>query len=740
MLITIAGISAVLIFVSIFIFEIYQGAFGNLPGITELSSIKNEQASIVYSSEGMVIGEFFTENRINITMADIPVHLKNALIATEDKRFFSRTKSDIRSIVRVLFKTILLGNKNGGGGSTLSQQLIKNIYGRADYGVLSLPVNKIKEIILAGRIEKIYSKDQLILLYLNSVPFGEEVYGVESAARRYFSKHTNELSVQESAVLIGLLKANTFFNPRLNPANSLARRNLVLTLMAKEHYLSKGECDSVKELPLELKYENMQLTPPAGYFVFQVKKRATELLDSIASVTGQKYNLEKDGLRIYTTLSLPLQRIALEAVKDHLSVMQKLLDNELVQNSSKKQWYTKHGSDSKENQANRRLKEVELFDWNGMQVKKISSLDSLWYYYKLLNAAVLIADPRNGKILAWIGGNHFGKLPFDMVLSHRQVASAFKPFVYATAIEQGFTPCDYLANAVSVYPQFDDWEPQNYDHTSTPDSAVAFWYALVNSINLPTVDLYFKVGSEDLLHTCRMLGFPEISEKTPSIALGTLDLSLFEVVRAYSTFANYGKMNELVMIDKIVDSQGNTLYENRDNLALPIFSHETSDKITAILQQVINQGTASRIRNEYGIKAKLAGKTGSAQNYSDAWFIAYTPEMVIGTWVGAFSPGMHFENSKGSGSSLALPIVAKVIKRIERDDTLRKNYLTPFDIPDETYSFLQCEPYRQKGIPGFLNRLLNEGLGKKSSKPPNDKEGKKVKKRKSFFDKIFKDN
>ncbi len=574
-------ISSVILLIGLLFFLIYFGGFGLLPDKNALSAISNEEASLVFSSDSILIGKYFAQNRTNINWEQIPVHLKRALIATEDKRFFNHKGYDSRSYFRVLLKSILLGDNSGGGGSTLTQQLVKNLYGRNDFGFLSLPVNKIKEIIIASRIEDIYTKEELLLLYLNSVPFGEDVYGVESAAHRYFNKPASELNIEESAVLVGMLKANTYFNPQLNPENSLARRNLVLNLMEKEHYLTTESEDSLRKLPLKLNYENLNLKAPAGYFVYQVKKKTLELLDSIK--TGKGYNLEKDGLKIYTTLNMQVQEISSEAVKNHLVVMQKLLDKELESSRIKKQWYKKQKQDARAYDKDTLKREVKLFDWEGIQTKNISKLDSLWHYYKMLNASVLITNPKNGEVITWIGGNHFRTIPFDMVLSHRQIASAFKPVLYATALETGISPCLYLENKENKYPGYEDWEPQNFNHASTPDSTVALWYALAYSMNLPTVDLYFKVGRENLINTCNKLNFPHFTDDAPSNALGTLDLSLYEIVRAYGSFANKGQMNELVMINKITDADGNTLYIRESTESAKVFSTETSQVITAIL-------------------------------------------------------------------------------------------------------------------------------------------------------------
>ena len=728
-------ISSVILLLIFFFLLVYFGSFGKLPDKKELAAISNEEGSLVYSADHILIGEFFAENRTNIHQKDIPDHLKKALIATEDKRFFSHKGYDTRSYFRVFLKSIMLGDKSGGGGSTLTQQLVKNLYGRDDYGIISMPVNKIKEIIIATRIENVYSKDELLLLYLNSVPFGDDVYGVETAAHRYFNKPARELRIEESAVLVGLLKANTYFNPRLNPENSLARRNMVFKQMEKEHYITAQEEARLRKLPISLNYENVTVESPAGYFVQQVKTKTLELLKSIKNAEGNNYNLEKDGLKIYTTLNMHIQDLATKAVKNHLAAMQPLLDNEIERSSVKKQWFKKQKQNSSSPENDLKKRKVELFDWNGVKTKNISKSDSLWYYYKMLNAAVLITNPKNGDVLTWIGGNHFNTLPFDMVMSHRQIASAFKPFLYATALENGFAPCTYLENEVNKYPGYEDWEPQNYNQESTPDSTVALWYALAHSMNLPTVDLYFKVGRDNLINTCNRLKFPKFTTDAPSIALGTLDLSLYEIVKAYAAFADKGEMNELSMITKITDANGKILYSRKSTEPDKVFTPETTEMITAILQEAINHGTGTRIRSTYGIRSALAGKTGTAQNFSDAWFIAYTPDLVLGTWVGARTPDIHFFSGNGSGSALALPIVATVISGIENNAELRNKYLTPFPLSEDDYTFLQCDPYKQIGIKGFFNRLFS-GSSKDGAETKN-KDDKGVK---SFFKKLFKND
>lgn len=733
-------LASVILLSGLLFLSVYLGLFGRLPDNKGLMSISNEEASLVFSSDNVIIGKYFAENRTNIKKEDIPKHLKNALIATEDKRFFSHKGYDVFSYFRVLFKSILLRD-NSGGGSTLTQQLVKNLYGRKNYGFLTLPVNKIKEAIIAARLEKLYGKDDLLLLYLNSVPFGEDVYGVESAARRFFSKPARKLKIEESAVLIGMLKANTYYNPVLNPENSRTRRDVVLSLMKKENYLTTKQADSLRRLPLKLTYERTNSS--TGYFVQQVRKKTEELLDSINDAKDTDYNLEKDGLKIYTTLNAKIQDFAAKAISNHLAGMQKLLDKELENRRVKKQWLSRQKKLSENYTDDSRKRKTKLFDWEGTATKNVSKFDSLWHYYKMLHAAVLVTDPKSGEIITWIGGNNFQLLPFDMVLSHRQIASTFKPVLFAAALEENIQPCTYLENTKTKYDGFENWEPENFNKESTSDSTVAFWYALTHSMNLPSVDLYFKVGKDKLENTCERLGLPGFKNDAPSIALGSLDVSLLEIVNAYSAFANQGQMKNLVMIKKITDAKGKVLYTAKLSEARQVLDTNTSATITAILQQVIKQGTGAGIRSRYGFQSELAGKTGTAQNYSDAWFVAYTPNLVVGTWVGASTPDIHFYSANGSGASLALPIAGNILKNIENNAGLKSKYLTTFGFSEDAYAFLQCDPYYQIGVKGFFNRLFGR---KDKDKPETDTVAAKPKEEKeeggirALIRRVFKGN
>ncbi|NOR87480.1 MAG: hypothetical protein GQ527_07720 [Bacteroidales bacterium] len=743
-----------LILFALFFLSIYIGIFGSLPDNTELAAIHKEEASLVLSSDGSLLGKYFAENRTNISRIEIPDHLINALIATEDKRFYQHEGYDMRSYLRVFFKTILMGNRSAGGGSTITQQLIKNLYGRNYHNFLSMPINKVKEAIIAARLEKVFSKEEVLVLYLNSVPFGENVYGIEAAATRYFDKHAIDLNIQESAVLVGILKANTYYNPRLNPDNAERRRNQVIALMKKETFLSKIESDSIKALPLELSYANYQKESPAAYFVHQVKRKALNILETQEVATGIHYDIEKDGLQIYTSLDIQLQDFAQDAVSKQLKKMQSLLDKELKRSAKRQKW-EKSLANNYSIEALSTIRKREIFEWDGMKTEDMSLADSLWHYHKMLNAAVLIADPKTGKVLTWIGGNHYRYLAYDLIYAKRQIASAIKPLIYAAALETELTPCSYLNNEAKTYEDYNGWKPENYNRVSTPDSTVALWYALANSMNVPTVDLYFQTGHQAVADLLRRLKIQAPKEETPAIALGSLDISLFEIIRAYSTFANEGEIyDDLQMIDKITDASGNIIYESKTTKSQEVISPEICSQLTAILQKAVNEGTGTQIRRRFGIQADLAGKTGTSQNYSNAWFMSYTPNLVIGTWVGARSPEIHFRGGLGSGSALALPISGEIISQIEKEKQLKAQYLTPFTTDSLTLALLDCPAYHEKGLSGFVHRLTTKDEEKaqlkkgKAEKRLSKKEERKARRKKKkedkeksgvrkFFDKVF---
>ena len=697
-----------------FVFLVHEGVFGPLPSRTELRHIESEQATLVLANDNTLIGKIFATNRTNIKSDQLPEHLTQALIATEDRRFFQHEGYDARSYMRVVFKTLLLGNRGSGGGSTITQQLVKNLYGRANFGFLSLPANKVREAIIAYRMEQLYSKRQILTLYLNSVPFGENVYGIEAAAQRYFNKSTTQLKPEESAVLIAILKANTYYNPRLHPNHARQRRNKVLNSMAQADFISTNKADSLSTLQLKLDYSNYQLDSPSGYFVHQVKLAAQSILSEFEDLPNGSFDLEKDGLKIYTTLDPTLQTFARQAARKQLAAMQPKLDADLNRRQFRREWEQQPTQTQDPRWQENTMTYGNYVTPTGLAPDSMSYQDSLWHYKKMLHAAVLMMRPKTGEVLAWVGGNNFRYLPFDLILARRQVASAFKPILYATALENGMNPCTYLSDEEKVYPNYEGWRPENFDHTSGGE--VALWYALMHSMNLPTVDLYFLTGWNKLNGVCAQLGIDLPDQPSPAVALGSADVALNDMVRAYCTFADSGRMPEQTLISRIEDSHGRVLYQNYYPPATPVFRSETAEQMTAILQRAVNEGTGASLRSVFGLKADLAGKTGTSHNYSDAWFIVYTPDLIIGVRVGANDPAIRFSNSLGSGANLALPVAGMVLNAIEQSPTSKSAYLPPFLIDKKKYiDAMDCAPTREPVMRDYLKDAITEprATGKK---------------------------
>ena len=693
----------------LFIVAVYKGAFGELHTEEDLKDFKNQTASIIYADNGEILGKFFAENRTNIQFEQLPKQLVNALVATEDARYFEHEGVDSRSMLRVLFKSILLNNKNAGGGSTITQQLAKNMYGRERFGPLTMLVNKTKEAILATKLEEVYSKEEILTLYLNTVPFGENIYGIEAASRRFFNKPVTDIKIEEAAVLIGMLKANTYYNPRLYPDNALQRRNVVLSQMEKYEYLNSSTKDSLQQLPLQLDYADLESEGPANYFLVHVKKEAQQILDKYNKDKEEKYDLEKDGLIITTTLDYTLQKQALNAFKKHLGSMQKKLSNE-YRNGNKKnilenlvnQELKSSGLSSKANERKNR----EIFDWNGFYIDSISVKDSVRNSLTLLHAGLLAMNPQTGAVKAWVGGIDYKIQPYDQIFAQRQIASTFKPILYVTALEQGASPCDYLDNDALTLTDFDNWQPQNYDNTTGGNYSVAA--ALAMSKNIPTINLYLQTSTDALQKTWVDLEFSQPLENKPSVALGTASASIYELTKAYASFANNGYSIEPKLIKSIKKSDGTVIFEStftNPKESSRKLSKNSTQLLTAMLQKAIDEGTGASIRSTYGIQMPLAGKTGTSQDYADAWFAAYNPKLVIVTRVGASLPVIHFTSgSEGSGSKLALPIVARTLQYVQ------KKYSATFEpLPDELIEITDCEDYTEdSGLEKFF-----EGIFKK---------------------------
>ncbi|MFW5761807.1 MAG: penicillin-binding protein 1A, partial [Cyclobacteriaceae bacterium] len=698
----------------IFIFSVYRGAYGALPTYAELKNIKNNVASELYSADGKLIGKYFIQERTNTPFADLPDHLINALIATEDARFYLHHGIDIKSLFRVVFKSILLQQESAGGGSTLTQQLAKNLYPRSDHGLLTLPVNKVKEAFTASRLEKIYSKQDILTLYLNTVSFSENAFGIQTAAERYFSVKPAELNLQQSAVLVGMLKATHNYNPRHFPEASKNRRNIVFQQMARYEFISQQEADSLQHLPLEINYSSLSHNQGlAPYFREYLRQRIGNLLKSQQNEAGKKYNLYTDGLKIYTTIDSRLQNHAQLAMQQQMKNLQKIFD---VHWSENKPWNSSSDilADAVKKTARYRQlvaegkdyqeiidifaqpRKMKIFTWEGEKEVEMSPLDSVKHYIMFLNAGLMSMDPHTGDVKAWVGGINHKYFKFDHVNggTKRQVGSVFKPFVYSAALEKGIEPCQYLANEQREYEEFENWTPRNAD--GQYEGFYSMLGALSNSINTISVDLLMQTGPQQVISLASNAGINSKIPEVPSIALGTPDISLFEMVTAYCMFANKGRPVTPRYLTKIEDSQGNVIFEvPRRAPGERIMSLLNAEIMLEMMKSVVNSGTAARLRFQYNIYNDIAGKTGTTQDNSDGWFMGITPNLVTGVWVGADDPRIHFRSTAlGQGAATALPVFANFSQRLNNDPDFR--FITSVRFkrpPTQVLQKLDCEPY-----------------------------------------------
>ncbi len=705
--------AALLIFFILLILAVRFGAFGSLPGEEELRSYRGATASLVLSEDGRIIGRYFHQNRTNVSYNHLPQHLVEALVATEDARFYRHRGIDARSLARVAVRSLILNDPGSGGGSTISQQLAKNIFGRERHGPLSLPVNKIREALVALRIERIYSKEEILTLYLNTVAFGENVYGIEAASRRYFDKGTGHLTVEESAVLVGMLAANTLYNPRLFPERALKRRNLVISRMEGQGYLQPEKVDSLTSLPLALDYVNLEAANPAGYFLVQVRREAEEILAEINDRTGRSWNLEEDGLVINTTLNHRLQDHAIRSFRQHLPPLQKILRsrysaragerilNDIAQREMQRLNLTERASDTIF---------MRVFDWEGSYNSSITVYDSLLQALTLLHAGMMGMDPLSGAVRMYIGGIDHHTQPFDQVTARRQMASAFKPVLYAAALEKGIRPCKYYDNDSIVVEDYDNWTPVNYSREYGGQYSMAG--ALSASMNIPTFNLFLEVGYDDVEHLWNEMGFSFPLARTPALALGTAEASIREAAVAYAVLANGGYRVEPYTIISIETPGGDVIYRREQSSAhTRILSGQTAILMNAMLQKAVNEGTGTTMRTAYGVTLPLAGKTGTSQNHADAWFAAYNPSLVIVSRAGSSTRAVHFaEGAHGSGTALALPLVAHTMHAVQQDRMLNKRFAAGFpDLPPALEMMLQCPDYREKGVlDRFLDRFRDD--------------------------------
>ncbi len=738
-----------------FLASIYYGAWGKLPDYHTLKSIQNADASEVYSEDGKVLGRIFAENRTNIDFSAIPINVINALVATEDSRFYSHEGIDEISMMRVLVKTLILGNKNSGGGSTLSQQLAKNLYPRRAFGKFSMPVNKIKEAITASRLEKIYSKKKILQLYLNTVPFGEQVFGIESASRQYFSKPAYKLKLDESAVLIGMLKAPSYYNPRRFPERSKKRRNVVIGQLAKNNFISTNKANHLKRQALKIKYQKRSTHDGlAPYLRERIRIEADNILKHYTKVDGSHYDIYRDGLRIISTIDYNMQKYAEGAVHSHMKNLQALFykhwgkqnpwdTNKAILTSAieRSRYYKmlkKEGKQKKEiDKLLRKKRNTKIFTWDGEKDVKMSALDSIQHYIKLLNTGFVAMESHSGKIKAWVGGINFKHFQYDHVTGRRQVGSIFKPIVYAAALEAGLSPFEYYPNKRKVYPEYQDWSPRNADNKY--EGSYSMEGALAESVNTIAVDMIMETGIEATMNLAEEMGIRSPLPNVPSLALGTANISLLEMIQVYASLANRGQRVDPYYISRIETNKGDVIVDLNPlgNEIETTLSPENADIINHMLRSVVNNGTAKSLRHVYGLKGEFAGKTGTTQSQADGWYIGYNKNLVAGAWVGADDMRVHFRSlTLGQGASMALPIYGKFMHQLSKSNRYHNYCSAPFSKPDNTRLAKLDIPHYEPPKASFFKRLL--GIKNKTDDQVELKEPKtkSKKKRKSIYEKI----
>ena len=669
----------------LFFMMVFFGVLGPVPTKSQLHQINNPVASEVYSADGKVLGRYYIENRSNAAFNEISSNVINALIATEDARFYEHRGIDEIALLRVLVKSILLNNSSSGGGSTLSQQIAKNLFPRVNYGPFSMPVNKLREAIIAYRLERIYTKQEILAMYLNTVSFAENIFGIEVASERFYSKIPAKLNVPEAAVLVGMLKANNYYNPRTHPERAFERRNLVIGQMAKYEYISEQQAKDFQAKPLGLKYRVISYNQgPAPYFLERLKPQLLKWCKEHTNENDNPYNLYTDGLKIKTTIDYSLQYYAQQSVKEYMANLQKVFDNhwksrDLFKENPAiiKSAITRKANYKKKNEAGLNYEEIlnqynvkkltTLFTWDGLKEMNVSRLDSLKHYLKLLNAGFLAIDPQQSTLKAWVGGIDYRFFQYDHVNAPRQTGSTFKPFVYLAALENDISVDKYFVNQHKVYKDYQDWSPRN-----SHDDYGGYYTmkgALAKSLNTVSVEVLLAAGIEETIEIAEDLGISTELPDYPSLALGVASISLKEIVEAFAGIVNDGKPVEAHYLLEIADRDGNILetfsYELENN---PIVSPENCRAIINMMEAVVDQGTGRGIRSIYKIDGDFAGKTGTTQNNSDGWFIGITPNLVTGCWVGADDPRVHFRTTTfGQGAYMALPIVGKFFHKTYND-------------------------------------------------------------------------
>ncbi len=673
----------VLTIVSLFIL-VWMGVAGPLPSFKELENPQYKLASRIFSADGVEIGKFYIHERVFVPYDSISPWVIKALIATEDTRFFKHAGIDWKGTIAAVIYT-LAGKRRG--GSTITQQLAKNLFPRTRTdNLLWLILMKAREWIVAVELERMYTKKEILTMYLNIAPFGGVIYGIHSASNYYFNKPPSQLNPEESALLIGMLKGTYYYNPFYFPERAKHRRNVVLYRMWKAGYITREEFDSLKTLPLKVRQiKDQQQEQPARYFVEYVKQKTLEILKHVRKADGSPYNIYTDGLKIYTTLNSRIQHYAEEAVRQHLGFLQQVFWKQFSSNiwekyrdvlisearkTARYQYYRDSlGLDHRT--ALDKLKEpvkMKIFSWNGTKDTVMSPWDSIKHHLSIMQVGLLAVDASTGAILAWVGGPDYRFFQYDHVLAKRQVGSAIKPFIYSLPISRGWSPCMKLANEPVIFEDFDNWSPENAG--GIIGGMVTLAQGLAYSLNIITARIVKYFSPSIVAEFVEKFGIADSIPPYPSIVLGTTQIPLYQMVAGFTTFHQRGVRVEPYAIEMITDRHGRILYQHTPAMKL-VLSPRDAQTMLLMLKQVVDHGTAIRLRYKYKLQGDLAGKTGTTQEHADGWFIGIAPGIIIGVWVGWEYPFLHFKTMEwGQGASMALPIFALTIQKVWQDPSL----------------------------------------------------------------------
>lgn len=752
------------------------GLFAKIPSFEELEHPDNKLATQIIAENGEVLTTFHIENRTYVSYDELSPYLVEAAVATEDARFYEHSGIDMKSLARVLVKTILMRDSSQGGGSTITQQLAKTLYPRPEvnskipgWSSVVMVQTKLKEWITAVKLERDYTKDEIMDMYLNSIFFGSGAYGVKAASETFFGKEPADLTVEEAALLVGMVNKPTRYNPVLNPEYSLQRRNFVIGQMARNGFITKDQRDSLCNIPINLDYHvldhNSGLAPyfrdmlrrdmnaekprrseyqyAEDYAQDSIRWREDPIygwLNKNRKADGSKYNLDRDGLKIYTTINYKMQMYAEEAVDEYLGGhLQKLFDKEVRWKTNKpfannvdkktvdmlmqqaRRWSDRYrmghraGKSDEEIYAQfRQPVKMRVFSWNdkGYVDTTMTPDDSIRYYKSILRCGFVAIEPGTGYVKAYVGGPDYRYFKYDNVSQgKRQIGSTVKPFLYTLAMQEGMTPCDKVVNLPQTFVLFDGstWTPRSTDREEWIGQTVTLRWGLSRSSNNISAYLMKEFGPTALAGMMHQMGIMTHIDEVYSLCVGPAEVNVFDMVSAYNVFPSHGTYVYPQYVTRITDSEGVEIgrYTTRKREAI---SEQTAYLMVDLMKAVINEGTGSRLRSVYGLKGQIAGKTGTTNDNSDGWFIGYTPKITAGVWVGGEDRQVHFNSlALGSGSNMSLPIWGIWMKKCLADPSIGWSESDTFAPPSTGALVFDCDT---EGI--FLGGYSEDYVGSES--------------------------